>query len=106
MLVQAMCNMIFFTVYLDATLETCCEAGNTQRSRSTQQVNKKTVVYLRAGKDRMRLHQCRMKKETRMGMSIIGSGIWKVVSSMLTNLCLISILSVTVFDSSMRHTGQ
>jgi len=44
-------------------VETCCEAGNTQRTRSTQQVNNKTVVYLRTSKDRMRLRRRRVKNK-------------------------------------------
>jgi len=48
------------------------------------QVNNKTVVYLRAGKDRMRLCRHGVEKEIRTGMSIMGSRIQKVISSMLT----------------------
>jgi hypothetical protein len=65
-------------------VKTCCEAGNTWRKEGTQQVNNKTIVYLRAGKDRMRLHQRRVEKEIRTGMSIIGSRIQKVICSLLT----------------------
>ena len=57
---------------------------NTQKNRSTQQVHNNTVVYLRAGKDKMRLCWCSMADHSEFKfIAYVLTILWHIYSSLI-----------------------